>query len=176
MRASPAIHVVVSGAPASGKTTVAGLLAAELNVPLLDLDEIKEALADVLGAGTEEQSNELGDAAAEVIFRLAPTFPEVIVEGWWRRERRERAIAVFGGWDEVFCTCDPDLAEQRARKRVAMGRHAIHRDVINPAVLEGVSSTVIAAQPLNLGGKLISVDTALPVDISKIADVLGGRS
>lgn len=45
--------VVVSGAPGTGKSTVAARLAADLRLPELSLDVIKETLADVLGCGDE---------------------------------------------------------------------------------------------------------------------------
>src|SRR4051812_44970377 len=104
------VRVVVSGAPGTGKSTVGARLADVLTVPLISLDVIKEALADVLHVDGEAWSNRVGDAAAEVVFRLAGEFPEAVVEAWWRRERRERAIIEFAGWDEVFCTCEPSLA------------------------------------------------------------------
>ena len=63
--------IVVSGAPGTGKSTIAGALGAALRFPVLTLDPVKEALADVLGLGDEDWSNRLGDAAAEVVFRLA---------------------------------------------------------------------------------------------------------
>jgi hypothetical protein len=44
-----------------------------LTVTLLSLDPIKGALADVLGLGGEDWSKQVGDAAAEVVFRLAAT-------------------------------------------------------------------------------------------------------
>ena len=63
--------IVVSGAPGTGKSTIAAALGAGLRFPVLSLDPIKEALADVLGLGGEDWSNQVGDAAAEVVFRLA---------------------------------------------------------------------------------------------------------
>ena len=45
---------------------------------MLSLDPIKEALADVLGLGGEDWSNQVGDAAAEVVFRLAAAFPDAV--------------------------------------------------------------------------------------------------
>ena len=63
--------IVVSGAPGTGKSTIAAALGAALRFPVLSLDPIKEALADVLGLGGEDWSNQVGDAAAEVVFRLA---------------------------------------------------------------------------------------------------------
>jgi predicted kinase len=157
-------RVVVSGAPGTGKSTLAGLLANDLDLPLLSLDVIKEAVSDVLGLGDESWSNLVGDAAAELLFRLAPRFPAVVVEGWWRRERRDRAIREFRGWVEVFCYCQASVAEQRMRARANEDRHPIHRDVINPALLQGVGSVVVSTVPLSLGSALIEVDTTDSLD------------
>jgi AAA domain len=55
--------IVVTGAPGTGKSTIAAALTAGLGWPLLALDSIKEALADVLGLGDEDWSNRRGDAA-----------------------------------------------------------------------------------------------------------------
>jgi len=76
--------IVVSGAPGTGKSTVAAALGAGLGWPVLALDAIKEALADVLGLGGEDWSNQLGDTAAELVFRLSAQFPAAVAEGWWR--------------------------------------------------------------------------------------------
>ena len=156
--------VVVSGAPGTGKSTVAAALAEGLELPLLSLDVVKEALADVLGVGDEDWSNRLGDAAAEIVFRLARSFPGAVAEGWWRRDRRVRAQQEFAGAVEVFCRCDGALAEARARARLSGRRHPIHRDVMNPALLDGHAAAVAAVEPLHLGGLLVEVDTSAPLD------------
>ena len=83
-RALTVTLIVVSGAPGTGKSTIAAALGAALRFPVLTLDPIKEALADVLGLGGEDWSNQVGDAAAEVVFRLAAAFPDAVAEGWWR--------------------------------------------------------------------------------------------
>jgi predicted kinase len=69
--------IVVSGAPGTGKSTIAAALGTALRFPVLSLDPIKEALADVLGLGGEDWSNQVGDAAAEVVFRLGSGLIEV---------------------------------------------------------------------------------------------------
>lgn len=154
------VRVFVSGAPGTGKTTVAAELARQLQVPMLSLDVIKEALGDSLGLGDQRWSDHVGDAAAEALFRLAASFPSVVAEGWWRRERRERAMREFAGWVEVFCRCDPEVAAQRMRARAADARHPIHRDVINPAILDGVADVVASTTALRVtGGSLVEVDT-----------------
>jgi predicted kinase len=157
--------IVVSGAPGTGKSTVARELGAGLRLCVLSLDPIKEALADVLGLGDEDWSNRVGDAAAEVVFRLAAGFPDAIAEGWWRGARRDRAMAEFAGAVEVFCHCDPELAGSRAAARRGAGRHPIHRDVINPVGAGApahIASLAATVTPLGLGGPLVDVDTGLP--------------
>jgi len=158
--------IVISGAPGTGKSTIARELGAALRLPVLSLDPIKEALADVLGLGDEDWSNRVGDAAAEVVFRLAADFPDAVAEGWWRGARRDRAVTEFAGAVEVFCRVDPDVAAARSlARREGGGRHRIHRDMINPAGVGSaahIASVAGAVTPLRLGGPLIEVDTGQP--------------
>ena len=160
--------VVLSGAPGTGKTTVGSFLATTLGLPLLSLDAIKEALADQLGTGDEAHSNLMGDAAAEIVFRLSSEFPIAVVEGWWRGERRERALEEFRGCVEVFCRCEPALAESRMRARHELGRHPIHRDVINPALLGRAAHLAGTVAPLGVGVALIEVDTTEGFDRERV--------
>ena len=154
--------VVVSGAPGSGKSTIASAIGAALRFPVLSLDPVKEALADVLGLGAEDWSFQLGDAAAEVVFRLAAVFPDTVAEGWWRGARRVRAIAEFAGATEVFCQCEPGLAAERVLSRIGHGRHPIHRDMISPVISSDIASLAATVTPLGLGGRApIDVDTGL---------------
>jgi predicted kinase len=162
--------VVVSGAPGTGKTTVATTIAGRLGLPLLSLDAVKEGLADALGTGDEAWSDTLGDAAAEVIFRMAATFPAAVVEGWWRRERRDRARQEFAGCLELFCRRDPQLAERRMRKRHGANRHPIHRDVINPGLLLEAAALAATVEPLGVGARLIEVDTSGAVGWDLLVD------
>jgi predicted kinase len=157
--------IVVSGAPGTGKSTVARELGSGLRFCVLSLDPIKETLADILGLGDEDWSNRVGDAAAEVVFRLASGFPDAIAEGWWRGTRRDRAVTEFAGAVEVFCHCDPALAASRVAARRGAGRHPIHRDVINPVGVgsaDHIARLAAAVTPLGLGGLLVEVDTGQP--------------
>jgi glucokinase len=154
--------IVVSGAPGTGKSTVAATLAVHFGRPLFALDMIKEALADVLGTGGEDWSGRVGDAAAEVVFRMSAQFPEGVAEGWWRGARRERAVHEFAGAVEVFCRCDPEVAAARMRSRHTAGRHPIHRDVINPALLDQAKAAAATVTLLGLGAALVDVDTQRP--------------
>jgi len=151
--------IVVSGAPATGKSTIAAAVAAELRWPLLPLDPLKETLADVLGPGGEDWSDRLGDAAAALIFRLTAQFPDAVAEGWWRGARRELALAAFTGAVEVFCRCPPELAARRMRDRHGVSRHPIHRDVMNPAIADRAFELARTVTPLGLGAALVEADT-----------------
>jgi hypothetical protein len=50
---------------------------------------------------------------------------------------------------------------------LAENRHAIHRDVINPSLVDGIAEAARATQPLGLGSRVIRVDTGHPVDTEK---------
>ena len=67
--------VYVSGAPGSGKTSLAVPLAAELGYALLTKDRIKETLHDALGAPKPDLawSRRLSGAAMELLWRWLPT-------------------------------------------------------------------------------------------------------
>lgn len=152
--------VVVSGAPGTGKSTVARALGSGLGLTVVSLDEVKESLADSLGLGDDAWSNRLGDAAAAVMVRLLPDLRGAVLEGWWRRERRSLAQQAFPGALEVFCTCAPSTAAARTVQRIEAGvRHPIHRDVINVPHLPDVEAAVRDAVPLGLGAGLVRVDT-----------------
>jgi predicted kinase len=73
--------VLVAGWPAAGKSTLARALAAELGLPLLVKDEIKEALMDGLGyPATVAQSRRLGRAATAAMLRVAQGCPGAVLD------------------------------------------------------------------------------------------------
>ncbi|MGO9754158.1 MAG: AAA family ATPase [Solirubrobacteraceae bacterium] len=155
--------LVVSGAPGTGKSTVAAAVASELGFPLLRLDAVKERLADVLGCRDEAWSFLIGDAAAEVVFGLSASFPNAVVEGWWRGDRRRRAETEFTGYVQIFCHCARSLVEQRMRARLVAGRHKIHRDSLRPDAVNEIGALVEAVRPLALSHTVIIVDTNTPI-------------
>src|SRR4051794_3017127 len=81
--------VIVSGPPGAGKSTLAGPLAAELALPLLAKDVIKESLFDALGHVEDDplaSSRRLGGAAMELLWRLAAECPAVAIEANFRTQ------------------------------------------------------------------------------------------
>jgi len=127
--------IVVSGAPGSGKTTLARRIADDLGLPLISKDAIKESLADAVGLPqTVEESSRLGDAAYAAMFALARSTLEAggiaVVDSNFRRGRSERElVAVAAGRPVrvIHCEADPATIERRYVDR-ASTRHPSHLD------------------------------------------------
>jgi predicted kinase len=72
----PPGFVVVSGPPASGKSTLAAALAREMELPLIAKDTIKDALMAVLPVpDVDAASSVLGRAAVEAMLSVAADSP-----------------------------------------------------------------------------------------------------
>ena len=63
--------IVLTGMPASGKSTVAAKLADALSLPVLAKDEFKEALFDTIGFSYYAEKRKLDHAANAVLLRAA---------------------------------------------------------------------------------------------------------
>jgi glucokinase len=125
--------MIILGSSASGKTTLAHRLAAELSVPVLSKDDIKEALFDVLGVADREGSKRLSDASFAAQLRLAQTQLDAglscMIEGNWRSEHAAGVLAIIARTharpSQVWCRANPDAIARRFASRV---RHPGHLD------------------------------------------------
>lgn len=161
--------VLVSGAPGSGKSTIAAGLARALHMPLLGKDLIKESLWDTFTppAGDLQWSRRLGSAAMEVLWTLAAHSPSVILEANFRPHsdfERARLSALSGRIVEVYCWCPPEVATTRYEARAAESTH-------HPAHVSPTLDPQLLAEfdrPMGLG-TVIRVDTTLFVNIEVIA-------
>jgi predicted kinase len=160
--------VYVSGAPGSGKTSLAIPLAAELGFALLTKDRIKETLHDGLGAPEADRawSRRLGGAAMELLWALAADAPAVVIEANFRPYNdyeRARLTALAPHPVEVHCACPPELAVKRYNTRT---RHPVH-------VLTTLDLGAMAEFDRPVGiGSLITVDTTMPVNVPALAAAL----
>ena len=158
------MFVVVDGPPASGKSTLAPLLAHRLHLPLLAKDTIKDALMEVIPPTDVEHSRQLGRAAVRVMLALAAASPlGAVLESNFYRSRAAGDLARLPGRVvEVFCRCDHDIATARYRQRA--GTRAVgHFDHLrtddelwNPEV----------AAPVAGGWPVVELDTNTTVDLS----------
>lgn len=161
--------VLVAGWPGSGKSTLAAALAAELGLPLLAKDEIKEALMDGLGRPeTVAESRRLGRAAVLAMLRVAHGCPGAVLDSTWFSYALPLARMLPGQLVEVHCMVPLDLARARYQAR-AGSRHAGHLD----AIRSGEELWDEPSRPLGLG-PVVEVDTSGPVDITQLVARLAG--
>lgn len=152
----------MGGWPGSGKTTLSVALAAELGVPYLAKDVVKEALMDALGApGDVEGSRALGRAAVHAVTAVAAQCPGAVVDSTWLPYALPLAQALPGPVVEVRCVVPVAVARERYRTRVRDPRHL---DALRNS--DELWGTEVA--PLGLG-PLLAVDTVGPVDVSAVA-------
>jgi predicted kinase len=160
--------VYVSGAPGSGKSSLAVPLAAELGYALLTKDRIKETLHDAFGAPAPDQawSRRLGGAAMELLWALAADAPAVVIEANFRpysEYERAKLSGLAPQPVEVHCACPPELALKRYNARAT---HPVH--VVTTLQLEAMAEY---DRPVGIGA-LVTVDTTVPVDVKAVASAV----
>lgn len=124
--------VVVSGLPATGKTTVASALARALSLPHFDKDTYLEALFTKDGRVDPITRKALSAKADEQFQLAAEASNGAILSSWWRHPASTRESGTPTAWlsararvIEVHCVSKPETAARRFRDRK---RHPAHCD------------------------------------------------
>lgn len=167
---SKPVLILVSGPPASGKSTIALRIANVFGLPLVTKDGFKEVLADALGVAGREWSSRLGGASFALIDHVAGLLlyagVSVIVEGNFDPGRGDTALtALVRDLDlpsvQVLCRASGDVLLARYdRRATSRERHPIHTDdehAADAGFRERLASGYLG--PLDLGGTLLDVDT-----------------
>lgn len=123
--------ILITGAPASGKTTLARKLADRLSLPVLSKDRIKETLFDALD---DVRTDALGNASFHLLMQLAGDLVRgssaFVVENAFRASDGAALRQRLAGADVLHIHCDASHATLRPRigQRAASGeRHPSHR-------------------------------------------------
>jgi predicted kinase len=128
--------VLVTGAPATGKSTLADALRRELHLPLLAKDDVKESLTRVAGVPADrEASRVLGGQAMASLYELAAAYLErgvgIVLECNFKRWLSDAALAPLVDLAtavDVHCDAPASVVAARYRARIA-DRHAAHHDL-----------------------------------------------
>jgi adenylylsulfate kinase-like enzyme len=166
--------ILVTGLPASGKTTLGRRLAAALSWPYLDKDDFLEALFESQGVGDEQWRRRLSIEADKQFETTALEQTNTVLVSHWRpRGRADTGTPTdwvnrrFHCTVEVYCECDPELA---ARRFVSRTRHPGHLDKTKPeeAVLSWMHD-MAALYPLS-SAKVIRVSSISDISIHDVVD------
>lgn len=169
--------IIVSGAPASGKTTLAHKLSNNVQMPLFSKDVIKEHMFDVLGFSDREYSKKIGAASYAILYtfieELLKQKVSLITETAFSSEYDS---AIFNDLIDTYnckalqLVCNPDpkvLYSRFVHRSQSVERHPGHVDHEFYKEFEEkfVMNTYI---PLSINGRTIVVDTSEDVDFVKI--------
>jgi predicted kinase len=170
------VFVVVSGLPASGKTTLGRPLSARLGLPLLDKDDVLESLLEGLGAASPDERRRLSRASDAVVERVARVSPAAVLCSFWRRESLSTMSGTPTSWlrelpdvVEVFCDCSPRVAAERFHSRVRPEGHFDADKSFEDSLCR--FEQLAAAGPLAIG-PLVRVDTTRNVDVAAVAEAV----
>jgi glucokinase len=170
--------IIVNGPPASGKSTLGEQIAADLRLPFLSKDALKEVLFDNLGVIERTLSKKLGEASMRLMYTVATRILEagggVVIEANFYRGVSEPDLSPIVDMAHavmVHCEAPEETLKDRYVERAEEGeRHPVHDDSKKVNVLEEQLEEG-TYEPLDLGIPLIRVDTANEYDPS-VAEIV----
>ena len=162
--------LIVTGLPASGKSTVGSAVAGALALPFLDKDEILEALFESLGIGDAPWRARLSRAADQVLERLALRSQGAVIASWWRHPLSPVSSGTSPDWlrslpgelIEIHCRCSPQVAAERF---FARRRHAGHLDASKSKAEELARFEQLASHGALGLGLVVEINTEQDLDL-----------
>ena len=168
--------IVITGLPATGKTTISNALAEFFKFPVLSKDSLKEMMFDICGYHDRDWSQKIGSISFSLMYELIALMMEkhrvLIVETDFSRpdlagHQLSQILARHKGRAlEIKLFCESSILMDRFRSRSQTpGRHPGHCDVGNSSEFEALFK-VGMRQSLNPQWETIEVNTD---DIEKLS-------
>ncbi len=162
----PPLLIIVNGPPASGKSTLAEQIAAEMRLPFLSKDALKEELYDSLKTIEHMDSHDLGETAMRLMYTVAERILEagggVVIEANFFRGISEDDLAPLVRLARavvIHCDAPKETIKERYVERAESGdRHPVHDDTNRVDDLEEKLEEG-TFEPLELDVPTIHVDT-----------------
>ncbi|MFJ3003112.1 AAA family ATPase [Serratia liquefaciens] len=163
--------ILVNGVPASGKSTVARVLAHHFDLPYLSLDGIKEPFMARLDNINRELNRQLGYAAYQAIWSMvaqAPLRCIYVIDAWFGFQSREQlrqylreagVTQVLEVWNQI----SGELAAERYAARTGQ-RPKGHPGAEYLPELRALADRVM---PMALG-PVLRIEQAQPLDIDRV--------
>ena len=163
--------VVVTGSPATGKTTLAHMLARRINCPLLSRDELKEGLINTLGTSHSQLDRSVDMQVYEAFFDtvelLISKGVSLVIEAafqdkLWRPKLtgllQKATIKI------IICKAEIELIKTRFADRLSNNpdREKFHGDQSLHA--EQIASLIDNYNPVNMEVATLEVDTTQDYD------------
>lgn len=127
--------IILSGIPASGKTTFSRYLSKELRIPAISKDFIKEILFDSLGFRSREEKVQLGITSMNIAYGLAEESMKlgvpVILESNFENNSKNKLIELIDtyGYNVVNIRFEGDIAkiyDRFVKRDLSEERHIGH--------------------------------------------------
>ncbi|MBI2473755.1 ATP-binding protein [Candidatus Uhrbacteria bacterium] len=161
--------VIIGGAPATGKTTLAQLIVEKTGFRNISKDQLKEYLFDVVEYRDREWSREIGALAFPLFMGIVEMYlkrgESIIIDNpfihaadleWFHRFHKEYGVEFV----QIHLVADPSVLRQRFIDRAQSYRHPGHNDSLESVLQEfdkrWFNKTFI---PLPIPGKIKIVDT-----------------
>lgn len=181
------LMVLISGPPGAGKSTLAAALSAQLELPLLSIDQVKSGVAFTMtGGSSDERAIRIGGAAGQTAFLATYELVNVclhhgvslIVEKAWQRGWAEAELRQFlpiSRAVQVHVTASQPVAVQRFMDRhsrwgaAATAKMAELKRQFDTGTLTWGD---FAPLDLDIPLHLVATDEGQPIDLASIENFI----